>query len=140
MAENKTQKTDADVDAFLATVEHETRREDARRVCELMREVTGEEPSMWGDAIIGFGDYDYRYASGREGNWFRVGLSPRKQNLTVYFMDGFDRHRDLLADLGPHKTSVSCLYVTRLERIDEAVLVEMIRRSWEAGAMGESTD
>ncbi|MDE0803146.1 MAG: DUF1801 domain-containing protein [Acidimicrobiales bacterium] len=140
MGENKTQKTDADVEAFLATVEHDTRRKDARRVCELMREVTGEEPSMWGDAIIGFGDYEYRYASGREGNWFRVGLSPRKQNLTVYFMDGFDRHRDLLADLGPHKTSVSCLYVTRLERIDEAVLVEMIRRSWEAGAMGESTD
>lgn len=140
MPENKTQKTDADVDAFLASIDHETRRADAQRVCALMREITGEEPAMWGDSIIGFGDYDYRYASGREGTWFRVGLSPRKQNLTVYFMDGFDGHHDLLDALGPHKTSVSCLYVTRLERIDETVLAAMIRRSWDAAPMGASSD
>ena len=138
MAENKTQKNDGDVDAFLAGVEHDTRREDAQRVCQLMREVTGEEPSMWGDAIVGFGDYHYRYATGREGEYFRVGLSPRKRTLTLYFMDGFDEHRDLLERLGPHDTTVSCLHITRLDRVDEDVLAELIRQSWESAAMGEA--
>ena len=137
MAENKTQRTDADVDAFLEGVEHDTRRRDAQRVCHLLREVTGEEPAMWGDAIVGFGTYEYRYASGREGTWPRLGLSPRKQSLTIYVMDGFDDKADLLERLGPHRTSVSCLYVTRRERIDEGVLVDLLRRSWERPAMGE---
>lgn len=140
MAENKTQKNDGDVDAFLASVEHQTRREDAQRVCAIMREVTGSEPSMWGDSIVGFGEYHYRYATGREGEYFRVGLSPRKQNLTLYFMVGFEGLDDLLDRLGPHKTTVSCLHITRLDRVDEDVLAELIRRSWESAAMGEAAE
>lgn len=140
MVENKTQRTDADVDEFLAGVAHDTRRADAQRVCAMLRRITGEEPAMWGDSMVGFGEYHYRYATGRAGDWFRIGLAPRKQSLTLYLMDGFDGYDELLARLGPHKTGVSCLYVTRLDRVDEDVLIELFRRSWESAAMGEDTD
>lgn len=138
MAANKTQRDDdADVDAFLDGVVDERRREDARDVCALMAEVTGAEPTMWGSAMVGFGEYAYTYASGRSGEWFRVGLSPRKQALTIYLMDGFETHGDLLERLGPHSTGKACLYVKRLEQVDTDVLRELVRESWENSAMGE---
>lgn len=93
-----------------------------------------------GDSIVGFGHYHYRYATGREGEYFRVGFSPRKRTLTLYFMDGFDGHRDLLERLGPHDTTVSCLHITRLDRVDQDVLAELIRQSWESAALGEAAD
>ncbi|MGD8495049.1 MAG: DUF1801 domain-containing protein [Gemmatimonadales bacterium] len=131
MAENKTQPTDASVTAFLDAVEDETRRSDARRVLELMRDVTGEEPRMWGPSIVGFGDYHYRYESGREGDWFLTGFAPRKANLVLYIMSGFPRHAELMERLGKHRTGKSCLYVNRFDDLDLDVLRELIRRSVE---------
>lgn len=127
---NKTAPTTDDVDEFLDAVTHERRREDAKDVCALMREVTGEPGTMWGPAIVGFGHYHYVYDSGREGDWFKVGFSPRKQSLTIYLMDGYDGREDQLARLGPHKLGKSCLYITRLDRVDLYVLREMVTDSF----------
>ena len=107
MAELKTQPTDDDVDAFLAGIDHAKRQEDCHAVVELMREVTGEEPRMWGPSIIGFGSYHYQYDSGREGDWFVAGVAPRKQALTLYIMSGFRKHDELMARLGKFKTGKS---------------------------------
>ena len=131
MAENKTQPTDADVDAFLDAVENDRRREDSRVLLELMREVTGEEPVMWGPGIVGFGRYHYRYDSGREGDWFLAGFAPRKSNLVVYVMSGFPRHAELMKKLGKHRTGSSCLYINKLADVDLDVLRELVRRSVE---------
>ncbi|MCG2785270.1 MAG: DUF1801 domain-containing protein [Anaerolineae bacterium] len=129
MSENKTQKTNASVIDFLNSIPDEKKRQDCLTVFEIMRQVTGLEPKMWGASIVGFGDVHYKYASGREGDWFKVGFSPRKQNLTLYIMDGFPRYQSLLADLGKHKTGVSCLYINKLADIDLDVLKEMIGQS-----------
>ena len=130
MAENKTQKTGASVDGFLAAVQHPRRREDGRVLLQMMREVTGLEPEMWGPSIIGFGDDHYRYESGREGDIFLVGFSPRKQNLSLYLSDGFPEYDALLAALGKHRKGASCLYVNKLADIDLAVLRELVARSF----------
>jgi hypothetical protein len=129
MAQLKTRPGDGDVEAFLAGIEPPNRREDCRTVVALMREVTDEAPVMWGDGIVGFGRYHYVYESGREGDWFLTGVSPRKRALTVYIMAGFDGYEELLAGLGRHTTGVSCLYVKRLDEIDLDVLRELIERS-----------
>ena len=129
MAELKTQKNDASVEDFLNGVEDEKKREDSLKILDLMREVTGDEPAMWGSSIIGFGSYRYKYASGREGEWFLTGFSPRKQNLTLYIMSGFDQYDSLLANLGKHSTGKSCLYVKKLEDIDLTTLKEMVKMS-----------
>ena len=129
MAELKTQKNDASVEDFLNAVEDEKKREDSLKILELMKEVTGDEPAMWGSNIIGFGSYRYKYASGREGEWFLTGFSPRKQNLTLYIMSGFDQYDSLLANLGKHSTGKSCLYVKKLEDIDLTTLKEMVKLS-----------
>lgn len=126
----KTVPTDADVLAFVDAVEHPVRRRDAHRLLELYGRVTGEEPRMWGPSIVGYGRYHYRYASGREGDASAAGFSPRRSSTTVYLADGFDAYGDLLARLGPHTTSVSCLYVKDLEKVDLTVLEEILRRSW----------
>lgn len=131
MAELKTRKNDASVLDFLNAVEHEQRREDCLRLLDIMEDVTGEPGVMWGPAIVGFGSYHYVYASGREGDWMLTGFSPRKQNLTVYIMAGFDRYDDLMSRLGPHKTGKSCLYLKRLADVDESVLRELIAASCE---------
>jgi len=131
MAENKTRPTQQSVDEFLATVPDVKKRQDCYTLIKLMQEVTGDKPVMWGDAIVGFGSYHYRYASGREGDAGLAGFSPRKQNLTIYFPSGFDQLGDLLAKLGKFKTSLVCLYVKRLEDIDLEVLKEMVRQSAE---------
>ena len=125
----KTQPNDADVGAFIDQIEHDGRREDSRALLKLMSEITGEEPTMWGDSIVGFGRYSYRYASGREGEWFVTGFSPRKQAMTLYIMSGFKKHDALLEKLGKHSTGRSCLYVKKLADVDEAVLRELVAAS-----------
>ena len=95
-----------------------------------MKTITGEEPKMWGSSIIGFGAYHYKYDSGREGDMPKVGFSPRKQSLTLYIMNGFDRYEELMEKLGKHKTGKSCLYVNKLADIDEGVLKELITLSF----------
>ena len=129
MAELKTVVNDADVEAFIDSVENPRRREDARRLLKLMCEVTGEAPKMWGASIVGFGSYHYRYASGREADWMLTGFSPRKQNLVAYIMPGFSGTAELLAKLGKHRTGKSCLYLNKLDDVDMEVLAELVRES-----------
>jgi hypothetical protein len=129
MAQLKTQPNDKSVTDFLGSVENDTRREDSFTILELMKKATGVEPIIWGDSIIEFGTYHYKYASGHEAEWFLTGFSPRVQNLTLYIMDGFDEYDKLLGNLGKHSTGKSCLYVKRLENIDLEVLKEMVEKS-----------
>lgn len=129
MAELKTKKNRASVKAFLDSIQDEGKRADCRALDKLFRDVTGEPPAMWGPSIVGYGSYHYRYASGREGDWFTAGFSPRKQALTLYIMAGFSRYEEILSRLGPHKHGKSCLYVKRLEDIDMDVLRELIKES-----------
>lgn len=129
MAENKTKPTNTDVLEFINQLEDERKRQDSLAVLELMREVTGEEATMWGSSIIGFGTYRYRYESGREGDTVVTGFSPRKQNLTLYITDGFDQYDALLGKLGKHTTGKSCLYIKRLADVDQQVLRELVQQS-----------
>ena len=125
MSDLKTQPTEASVEAFLAAVEPAQRREDALAVCALMREITGEAPVLWGPSIVGFGRYTYVNSTRKPAEWPIIGFSPRKAALTVYIMPGFTAQTDLLDRLGPHTTSVSCLYIKRLDQIDVGVLREL---------------
>ncbi len=129
MAEPKTRKTSASVDEFLAAIDDETRREDCRTVAELMRAATGAEPAMWGASIVGFGKYHYQYASGREGDWFLAGFSPRKEALTLYIMPGFSDYDALMGKLGKFKTGKSCLYLKRLDDVNLPTLKRLIEES-----------
>jgi hypothetical protein len=129
MAKLKTQKTNASVTAFLKSVADDDRRKDCQTLVRIMKRAVGAEPKMWGSSIVGFGHYHYKYASGREGDWFLTGFSPRKQDLTLYIMAGFDRYDALMAKLGKHKTGKSCLYLKRLADVDVAVLEELISAS-----------
>ncbi len=123
-------RIDASVEGFLARVPDERRREDARRLCTIMQEVTGEPPVMWGTSIIGFGTYHYRYASGHEGDSALASFSPRSQHLAIYLVGEFGtRHQSVLARLGPHKTGKGCLYLRRLDDVDQEALRELIDRS-----------
>ena len=128
-ADLKTKKTTQSVSRFIDDIEDEGRREDCRRVLDLMMKATGAEPKMWGESVVGFGDYHYRYDSGRENDWFVTGFSPRKQNLTLYFMTGLDRYESLLKRLGKHKTGKGCLYIRNLDDIDIGVLRELVTTS-----------
>lgn len=130
MAELKTQKNDASVEAFLHTVD-EKRRDDCFALLELMGEVTDAPAKMWGTSIVGFGEYHYKYASGREGEWMIIGFSPRKQNLTLYLMSGFDGYDKLLGKLGKHSVGKSCLYIKRLSDVDTDVLRQLVEVSVE---------
>ncbi|MXY54637.1 MAG: DUF1801 domain-containing protein [Gammaproteobacteria bacterium] len=130
MSDLKTQVNDSSVEDFLAAVPNARRREDSGRVLDLMREVTGEPARMWGDSIVGFGTYHYRYKSGREGDWPRTGFSPRKQYLAIYIMPGFAEYETLLSRLGKHRTSVSCLYINKLADVDMDVLREIVAGSY----------
>jgi Domain of unknown function (DU1801) len=125
----KTRPTDADVGAFLEAIPDQRRRDEARTVCRLMQEVTGEVPVLWGTGIVGFGRVRLRYASGRQLDWPVTGFSPRKTATTIYLMDGFEERLDLLARLGPHSTGKSCLYLKRLSDIDLDVLTALIAES-----------
>ena len=130
-AELKTKINDASVEEFLEGVAEEQQRKDAFSILELMRKATGEEPKMWGTAIIGFGIHHLKYASGRELDSALVGFSPRKANLTLYITDGFDKYDEYLAKLGKYKTGKSCLYIKRLSDIDEKVLRDLVAASVE---------
>lgn len=129
MAELKTKVNDASVEVFLKSVKDEGTRADCYKLIEIMSKVTKAPPKMWGTSIVGFGSYRYKYASGREGDWMLVGFSPRKQNLTLYIMSGFDEYDSLLKKLGKHSTGKSCLYVKRLADVDMKVLRELVTRS-----------
>ena len=131
MSNLKTTRNDGDVRAYLESVGNKQRRQDALTMLELMREITGEEAEMWGESIVGFGSYRYRYASGRQGDWFLTGFAPRKQALTLYIMPGFERCKALLAKLGKHKIGKSCLYINKLADVDRDVLKEIIAASVE---------
>ena len=127
MSENKTQPTDVRAEDVIAAVEHEGRRKDAETLLAMMRRITGEEPVMWGPAIIGFGRYHYKYESGREGDFMRTGFSARKTSLVVYIMPGYTDFSAILARLGKHKLGKSCLYINKLADVDLDVLEELIR-------------
>lgn len=129
MAENKTKPTDASVDDYIPSIADEARRADCRYLVGMMSRVTGEPPRMWGASIVGFGTYHYRYASGREGDFFLTGFSSRKADLSLYVMAGFASFPALMAKLGRHRTGKSCLYVRRLADVDLEVLEELVRRS-----------
>jgi hypothetical protein len=123
-------RTGASVEGFLARVPDGQRREDARRLCAMMQQITGEPPVMWGSSIIGFGTYHYRYASGRDGDSALASFSPRSQHLVIYLVGDFEsRHQSVLARLGPHKTGTGCLYLKRLDDVDHDALRELIGRS-----------
>lgn len=129
MAELKTSKTKASASEFLKNIDDAGRRADCKAVAKMMRAATGCKAEMWGPAIVGFGSYDYKYESGREGNWFLTGFSPRKQALTLYIMPGFAQYDKLMASLGKFKTGKSCLYVKSLDDIDRGVLQQLIEQS-----------
>lgn len=129
MAELKTKQNEENVLDFLHSVENEQRREDCKALLKLITEVTNESPKMWGQSIVGFGSYHYKYDSGREGDWFLTGFSPRKQNLTIYITAGFERYDEIMNELGKYKTGSSCLYVKRLSDIDIDKLKTLIEKS-----------
>lgn len=129
MAELKTKPTTESVTTFLNTVADKTRREDCFAVLEMMRDVTKEEPTMWGSSIVGFGRYRYKYESGREGEWPITGFSPRKGDLTLYIVPGFEIAPDLMKRLGKYKTGKSCLYIRKLADVDRKVLKQLIEKS-----------
>lgn len=125
---NKTVTTRASVNAFITAVENDTRRQDAKVLTKMMQEISGEKPTMWGPAIIGFGTVHYKYDSGREGDILRLGFSPRKANLALYLK----HDKALLAKLGKHKTSVACLYINKLADVDMEILRQLIAASWKS--------
>ena len=129
MAELKTKPNDASVEDFLKSVQDEKKRKDGFAFLKLMKEITKTSPKMWGPSIVGFGNYHYKYESGREGDMFLVGFSPRKQSLTIYIMPGFDRYEELMSKLGKYKTGKACLYIKKLEDVDVATLRELVRQS-----------
>lgn len=124
--EIKTKVNDASVDGFLNSVADDSTRADCFEILKLMEEATKEPPKMWGASIVGFGSYHYKGAGGREGDWMLTGFSPRKQNLTLYLMSGFEQFQDLLQKLGKHKTSMGCLYIKKLDDVDRTVLKDLI--------------
>ena len=126
MAENKTKPTTKSVPEFLDQIKDPKRKADSHTVAALMERLSGTKPRMWGDSIVGFGDYHYKYASGREGDWFQVGFSPRKQNLTIYIMGYLEHYSDHLEGLGKYKHGKGCLYINKLEDIDMTVLENLI--------------
>ena len=129
MAEAKTKPTNESVKDFLNRIPEADRREDCFAIAEIMEEITGEKPKMWGPSIVGFGTYHYKYASGREGDWPITGFSPRKKDLTVYIMMGFEKHDELMKKLGRHSVGKSCLYIKRLADIDVPILKKLIKTS-----------
>ncbi len=129
MAENKTIPTNESVEQFLNMIADEQKRKDSFAILELIRQVTGMEPKMWGSSIIGFGSYHYKYESGREGDSIITGFSPRKQNLAIYILGGFEESGDLLQKLGKHTTGKGCLYIKRLADVDLPTLKSLIEAS-----------
>lgn len=128
-AELKTRVNDASVTEFLNSVADEQKRKDSFEILKIMKQITKEEPKMWGSSIVGFGSYHYKGASGREGDWMQIGFSPRKQNITLYIIPGFERYQELMKKLGKYSTGKSCLYVKRLSDVNVDVLKDLITES-----------
>ena len=129
MAELKTKETRESVSGFVKQISDEKRRKDAEAIVAMMKSATKEEPRMWGSSIVGFGRLHYKYASGREGDWFKAGFSPRKDAFTLYLCGGFSPHADLMEKLGKYKTGVGCLYIKKLEDVDQKVLKQLMTRT-----------
>jgi hypothetical protein len=129
MASNKTQITDMSVENFLQSITSESIRKDCYELCAMMQDITKEKPVMWGNSMVGFGQYSYKYKTGREGTWFIVGFSPKKKNISVYCMSGFEEHGDILAQLGKFTIGSSCLYINSLSDIHNNALCELISHS-----------
>ena len=129
MAELKTRPTTKSVGDFLKGIEDPKKRADCRAIGKMMRAATGKRAKMWGTSIVGYGSYDYKYASGREGTFMETGFSPRAQNISIYIMPGFKGFASLMKKLGKHKTGKSCLYIKRLDDVDQDVLAKLIDES-----------
>jgi hypothetical protein len=129
MSELKTRPNDEDIGIFLNRIEDKQKRADCFELIDLLTEITGESPKMWGDRMIGFGSYHYKYESGREGDWFLTGFSPGKQNLTIYITAGFKNYEATMSHLGKYKTGSSCLYVKKLSDIDTEQLKVLVKKS-----------
>ena len=136
MAALKTKERKASVAAFLARIPDAQRREEALRVAAMMKAATKTEPKMWGTTIVGYGAQHYKYESGREGDWFRIGFSPRKEALTLYITSGFEQYPELMAKLGKYKTGKSCLHIKRLTDVDGLVLKQLVTRVLKAPLPG----
>lgn len=130
MAELKTKPTEESVEKYLKGITDPVKRQDSLTVLKLMTEITGQKPKMWGPSIVGFGSYHYEYASGQKGDWPIIGFSPRKQNLTLYVLDGSAEESELLQELGKHSTGKSCLYIKRLDDVDLPTLKKVIKQSY----------
>ena len=128
-AELKTKVNDASVTDFLNTIPDEQKQKDCFEIVKMMKQAAGAEPKMWGTSIVGFGSYHYKGASGREGDWMLIGFSPRKQNITLYIMPGFERYPGLMKKLGKYSTGKSCLYIKRLSDVDRKVLKDLVSES-----------
>jgi len=129
MAELKTKLNDRSVSEFLTGIKDEKTRQDCLAISKMMSQATKAQPAMWGPSIVGFGTYHYKYESGREGDWFLTGFSPRKQNLTLYIMAGFEEYDDLMKKLGAHKTGEACLYIRTLNDVHVPTLKRLIQQS-----------
>lgn len=130
-AKNKTTENDASVEDFLAAVKDEQKKADCIELKSMMERITSSPAKMWGSSIVGFDQYHYKYDSGREGDFMKVGFSPRAQNVTVYIMPGFERYAELMANLGKHKTGKSCLYIKKLDDVDRDILEELVQGSYD---------
>lgn len=131
MAELKTKPNESSVKDFIASISDPALRRDCQTLATMMKRLSRALPKMWGESVVGFGKYHYKYASGREGDWFRIGFSPRKQNLTIYVIDGLEKHQALLKKLGTYKAGKGCLYLKRLDDIDNGALEQLLRSSLE---------
>ena len=127
---NKTTQTEESVYDFLEKVPDQNKRDDCKVIIEMMKKITGLPPKMWGPSIIGFGTYHYKYESGREGDMLKVGFSPRKNNITLYIMPGFDRYHDIMKTLGKYKVGKSCLYIKGLSDVNKVQLLSLIEESY----------
>jgi len=139
MAELKTKENSASVSAFLRSIPDPQRRSDAMAVADLMKAVTKTEPKMWGASVVGYGSQHYQYESGREGDWFRTGFSPRKDSLTLYITSSFEQYPDLMEKLGTYKTGKACLHIKKLSDVDRRVLEQLITRSLNAPLPGATS-
>ncbi|MDO8966789.1 DUF1801 domain-containing protein [Algoriphagus sp.] len=132
MAENKTQPTDASVDDFLNNTEHPQKRADSFSLKKIMEDVTGEKAVMWGESIVGFGKYQYHYESGRKGEFLIAGFAPRKAAISLYLLGCMEtKFEELMANLGKHKTGASCIYFNKLSDLNEEVLRDLIKKSYD---------
>ncbi len=129
MAELKTKATGASVTSFLNAIDDKTKRADCKAIAKMMRDATGKRAKMWGKTIVGYDTYDYVYASGRSGTFMITGFSPRAQNISVYIMPGFGKFDALMKKLGKYKTGKSCLYIRKLDDVDQKVLSRLIKES-----------